>query len=163
MRDTDDLIKKLTAKLAEEVESLPEDGQDHEIRIKIKGNRGNINLGNQTFEVRQGKELPPSGSDRERICPQCDKPTWRFTQLCIHCDYDLHRHDETASREEEAARQQALQQKLVIIFGVAFSAALGLFYVKQYLPEWLQSWVFGIAIGCGLIAFIAMKAGETAK
>lgn len=163
MRDMDDLIKKLTDKVVEEIEGLPEDGQDHEFRIKIKGNRGNINLGYQSVEIHHGKEPPPAGSDRERICPQCGKPTWRFTQLCMHCDYDLHHHDQTVAREETAARQQAFQQKMMIIFGVAISAGLSIFYVKRYLPDWLQSWAFIIAIGCGFIAFIAMKAGETAK
>lgn len=139
-------------------------GGNTHLELNIHGdNKGNINLGNQILEVRQGKELPRIGSGRERLCPQCENHTWRFNQLCMHCDYDLQRHDEVIAQQEETARQQALQLRLMIIFVVAFSAALGLFYVKQYLPEWLQSWVFGLAIGCGVIAFIAMKAGETSK
>ncbi|RRV28621.1 hypothetical protein EGJ23_04370 [Pseudomonas sp. o96-267] len=139
-------------------------GGNTHLELNIQGgNQGNINLGNQVFEVRQGKELPRIGSGRERLCPQCENHTWRFNQWCMHCDFDLERYDEVIAHQEEVARQQALQQRLMTIFAVAFSAALGLFYVKQFLPEWLQSWVFGIAICCGLIAFIAMKAGESAK
>ncbi|WP_448680557.1 hypothetical protein [Pseudomonas nicosulfuronedens] len=163
MRDTDDLIKKLTAKLTEEVESLPEDGEDHEIRIKIKGNRGNINLGSQTFEMLPGKEPPPPGSDRARSCPQCTKTTWRYTQLCMHCDYDLRAHDASLAHEQEVKVAQEYQKRLVTVFGIAFTAALGLLYVRQYLPESLRSWAVGLAVACGVIAFIAMKAGETAK
>lgn len=134
------------------------------LELNIHGNnQGNINLGNQIFEVRQGKELPRIGSGRERLCPQCENHTWRFNQLCMHCDYDLQRHDEILAHQEEAARQQALQLRLMTIFVVAFSAAMGLFYVKQFLPDWLQSWVFGLAVCCGIIAFIAMKAGDTTK
>lgn len=134
------------------------------LELNIHGNnQGNINLGNQVFEVRQGKELPRIGSGRERFCPQCENHTWRFNQLCMHCDYDLQQHDEILAQQEETARQQALQLRLMTIFVVAFSAALGLFYVKQFLPGWLQSWVFGLAVCCGIIAFIAMKAGDTTK
>lgn len=139
-------------------------GGNTHLELNIHGNnQGNINLCNQIFEARQGKEPPRIGSGRERLCPQCEKHTWRFNQLCMHCDYDLKWHDEVIAHEEETARQQALQQRLMTIFAVAFSAALGLLYVKQYLPEWLQSWVFGIAICFGIIAFIAMKAGESSK
>jgi hypothetical protein len=129
----------------------------------INNNGVQINLDNPTFKVHQGKQLPPAGSDRERICPQCDKPTWRYTQLCMHCDYDLHRHDETVAREKEEERMRAFQQRLMIVFGGTFTAAMALLYVKQYLPEGLRSWAVGIAIGLGVIAFIAMKAGETPK
>ncbi|MDG9783686.1 hypothetical protein [Metapseudomonas otitidis] len=163
MREADDLIQRLTAKLTEELGNLPEDGQDHEFRIKIKGNRGNINLGTQTFEVHQGKKPPPPGSDRERICPQCDKPTWRYTQLCMHCDYDLHAHDVTVAEHEAAELKRAEQKRLLVVFTVAFSTALGLFFVKRFLPDSIQSWIIGLIAVLGVIAFGAMKAGETSK
>lgn len=134
------------------------------LELNIHGNnQGNINLGNQIFEVRQGKELPRIGSGRERFCPQCENHTWRFNQLCMHCDYDLFRHDEMVAQEQEDARLQAQQKRLITICGLAFTSALGLLYVKAYLPEWLQPWAFGLALGCGGIAFIAIKAGDTTR
>jgi hypothetical protein len=125
--EDDELIRRLTDKLAEEVENLPKDGQDHEIRIKIKGNRGNINLGSQTFEIKQGKDLPPPGTDRERCCPQCNKPTWRYTRLCMHCDYDLHAHDEAEAQQEAAhrARERDILQGQIVIAVIAVMVCCG--------------------------------------
>lgn len=46
MRSDEDLVAKLSARLTEEIGNLPNDGKDHQLIIKIKGDHGNINLGN---------------------------------------------------------------------------------------------------------------------
>jgi hypothetical protein len=49
MRSDDEvLVKNLSARLSEEIANLPKDGKDHPYTIKIKGNRGHINLGHHT-------------------------------------------------------------------------------------------------------------------
>lgn len=158
--ENEELIKKLSAKLSEEIENLPKDGQDHELRVRIKGNRGNINFGSQTFEVKPSKEPPPAGSDRERRCPQCTKGTWRYTQLCMHCDYDLRRHDELEAAKIQAAREEAHRTRVGFLFFGALVGIMAILYLKQYLPESLQNWAIAAMALLAFVAFTSMKAIE---
>lgn len=159
MRSGDDeLVQKLSERVAEEIESLPRDGKDHEIRIKIKGSHNNVNLGSQTFEVKPGKELPPEGSNRERVCPQCEKPTWRFTQLCMHCDYDHHRHDQIEAEEQDALRKKRNELRLLVVCVASIAIAFGGFSLKIHFPAEYQGWVAGFSALAGFIAFMILQA-----
>ncbi|WP_124319529.1 hypothetical protein [Pseudomonas chlororaphis] len=160
----EELVQALSASLTKEIGDLPNDGKDHELRIKIKG-RGNnthINLGSQTFEIRSGKEPPPQKSDRARTCPQCGKSTWRYTQLCMHCDYNLHNHDQVEA--EQSAKERAEQRKketdafLLKTFAASASVSAAGFYFKGYFPEMLQNWVIGVSVVAGLLAFMVLQA-----
>lgn len=158
MRDDDDnLLKELSSRLTKEVGNLPKDGEDHEFRVKIKGNRGNINLGTQTIEIRSEKLAPPETSDRARECPQCGKHTWRYTQLCRHCDYDLHRHDSIEAEEKEERRRARANTFLLKVFSVSTVIAVAGFCFKEYFPESLQNWVFGVSAVAGLLAFSVLQ------
>jgi len=155
----DDLVQDLSARLTEEIGNLPDDGNDHELRIKIKGrgNKTNINLGNQTFEIKSGKESPPQNSDRAKACPQCRKCTWRYTQLCMHCDYDLHRHDQIQAEELAELRRNQNNIRLLKIFAASALVAIGSFSFREYFPAELQNWVVGVAVVSGLLAFTILQ------
>ncbi|WP_156162084.1 hypothetical protein [Pseudomonas sp. MRSN 12121] len=162
----EDLVQALSASLTKEIGDLPDDGKDHELRIKIRG-RGNnthINLGTQTFEIRSGKEPPPLESDRARSCPQCGKSTWRYTQLCMHCDYNLHNHDQVEA--DHRAKQQAEQRRketntfLLKTFIVSASVAISGFSLKGYFPDTLQHWVIGVSVVAGLLAFVILQSAR---
>ena len=71
-----DLVSKLTARLSEEIQNLPKDGTEHQLTINIKGNRGNINLGRQTFDINTtpttAQPHPPSNNrNTQKICMAC--------------------------------------------------------------------------------------------
>jgi len=160
--EDDELVQDLSASLTKAIGNLPDDGKDHELRIKIKG-RGNsthINLGNQTFEIRSEKESPPKNSDRARICPQCEKFTWRLNQLCMHCDYDLHRHDQTQADELAEQLRQKVNLRLMQVCLVAVAVAIGGFSLYKFLPEEFQKWVIGISVVAGLLAFFMLQGTE---
>ncbi|TWC18609.1 hypothetical protein FBY06_11464 [Pseudomonas sp. SJZ085] len=157
MRSEDEaLVKNLSARLSEEIENLPRDGKDHELTIKIKGNRGHINLGHQTFDIKTAKEPPPAGSDRARECPQCHRCTWRYTQLCMHCDYNLHHHDEVTAQEKERARQERNNLQMLKVFGGCVGIAVLSFLVRDFLPETLKPWALGTTGVFGFFAFAIM-------
>lgn len=157
MRSDDDLVAKLSVRLTEEIGNLPNDGKDHELIIKIKGDHGNINLGTQTFEVKSGKQAPPPGSDRERVCPQCRAPTWRYTQLCMHCDYDLHMHDQVEAEEEAARRKGRANVRMLKICVGCIAVTAGSIFIKDYLPEALRAWAIGVAAVSGFLAFCILQ------
>lgn len=157
MRSEDeDLVKNLSARLSEEIENLPRDGKDHELTIKIKGNRGHINLGHQTFDINTAKEPPPKGSDRARECPQCQRSTWRYTQLCMHCDYNLHHHDDVAEHEKEQARKDRNNLQMLKICISCVGIAVLSFFVRDFLPETLKPWAVGLTGVFGFFAFLIM-------
>lgn len=155
--EDDDLLKELSSRLTEEVGNLPRDGEDHELRIKIKGNRGNINLGHQTIEIRPDREAPSELSDRARVCPQCEKNTWRYTQLCMHCDYDLHHHDSIEAEEREQLRRERVNVQLLKVFAASTAVAVGGLYLKGYFPDAMQNWVVGVSVVAGLLAFAILQ------
>jgi hypothetical protein len=159
----DDLVQDLSARLTEEIGNLPNDGEDHELRIKIKGrgNKTNINLGSQTFEIRSGKESPPQNSDRAKQCPQCGKCTWRYTQLCMHCDYDLHRHDQIEAEELAEIQKNQHNARLLKIGAACTVAAIGGFSMSSYFPEGLKNWAMGAAAGAGLLALLIIQGTDT--
>lgn len=157
MRSDEDLVAKLSARLTEEIENLPNDGKDHELIIKIKGDHGNINLGTQTFEIQSGKQAPPPGSDRERECPQCGKPAWRYTQLCMHCDYDLHRHDQIEALEEAERRKDAHNIRMLKALLVCVAIAVGSFFLKDHLPKALEAWSITVTVVAGFFAFVILQ------
>lgn len=156
----EDWMAKLSSKLTEEIGNLPNDGRDHELIIKIKGNHGNINLGTQTFDIQQGKQPPPPGSDRERECPQCSKPAWRYTQLCMHCDYDLRRHDQIELEEAQERRKDAGNLRMLKIFATCAAIAAGSFLLKNHLPDALQNWAIMVTAVSGFIAYIILQAHQ---
>jgi hypothetical protein len=156
--EEEDLVKKLSARLSEEIENLPKEGKNHQLTIKIQGNRGHINLGHQTFDIKTTKEPPPEGSDRARECPQCHRCTWRYTHLCMHCDYNLHSHDEAAAYERKQADRERQNLQVLKIFLASVAIAAMSFFIGDYLPETLKTWALGFTGVFGLFAFMIMAA-----
>ncbi|MFJ4141439.1 hypothetical protein [Pseudomonas sp. NPDC089734] len=154
----DELISKLSDRLDEEIKNLPKDGKDHELIIKIKGDHGNINLGKQTFEIHSGgKQTPPQGSAMARECPQCGNTAWRFTQLCMHCEYDLRLHDEIEAEQKRKRQEELENLRMLKFFGGAAFIAIVSFLVRDHLPESLQNWALGVTVAAGFLAFCIMQ------
>ncbi|SDA63604.1 hypothetical protein SAMN03159443_01931 [Pseudomonas sp. NFACC15-1] len=156
-RDDEALVSNLSARLSEEIENLPRDGKNRELTIKIKGNRGHINLGHQTFDIKTAKAPPPEGGDRARECPQCRHCTWRYTQLCMHCHYNLHRHDEVAEQEKDWAHKKRHNIQ-VLKAGVCCVGITGLsFFVMDYPLETLKPLALGLTGALGFFALTTMR------
>lgn len=154
--EEEDLVKKLSARLSGEIKNLPKDGKDHAFTVNIKGNRGHINLGHQTFDIKTAKQPPPEDSNRARGCPQCGNCTWRYTQLCMHCDYNLHHHDDVAANERERIRKERATHQMLKLFTVCTGVALLSFFLTDYLPERLKPWALALTGVFGLLAFVIM-------
>jgi hypothetical protein len=72
---------------------------------------------------------PDPGHRNGIWCPQCDAWTWRATQHCIHCQYDLWAHAQRQAEEQHRLRI-AWQKKLALRWTVGLTvggiAAIGL-------------------------------------
>ncbi|MFL1515272.1 hypothetical protein [Pseudomonas prosekii] len=154
--EEEDLVRNLSARLSEEIDNLPRDGKDHAFTINIKGNKGHINLGHQTFDIKSAKQPPPEGSNRARGCPQCGFCTWRYSQLCLHCSYDLHHHDDIAADEKERTRKDTVNRQMLTIFGVFTGLAVLSFIIRDYLPDPIKPWALALTAIFGLMAFVIM-------
>jgi hypothetical protein len=84
-----DLVNRLSARLSEEIQNLPMDGKHHQLTIKIKGNRGHINLGHPSFDTHIPKHPPPEHSERIRPthCQHCDHIAAQHSALARHCNH----------------------------------------------------------------------------
>lgn len=61
----------------------------------------------------QAKYAPPDPNHRNaRLCPQCDGITWRATEHCIYCGFNLFAHDAWCA-EQDAFHAEALRLKAV--------------------------------------------------
>ena len=81
-------------------------------------------------------------------CPQCWKGTWRGTQNCIHCEYDIWEH-------HFQLRKKAFQRRNQIFAILMFAVFLIALVVNNFidnLPMWLVFLPFVALFGV-LIAF----------
>lgn len=82
---------------------------------------------------------PPADHPNAIVCEQCEGLTWRLTDCCMHCNFDMAAYAQEQIRLENLAQLRFEQQKLR----------------KQLLPL-LISMLF-CAIGIALTAFLAPK------
>ncbi|MDP5591457.1 hypothetical protein P3802_19580 [Pseudomonas aeruginosa] len=154
IRFTDDDLSTLAKRLAHAMEGLPLDG-NHELRLKVKGLRNGSGLAQQSIRIEAVRALPPVGTGKERYCPQCEKPTWRYTELCMHCDYNLYAHDELEQQvaaKERIARYNSIMRR-VFFFSAGLALALGL--LAYYLPT-SQTVKLALGVTGGFISFLAL-------
>jgi hypothetical protein len=137
-----DLVSKLSAWLSEEIKTLPMDGKDHQLTIKIKGNRGHINLGHPTFDTYPLKHPPPQHSDPHPQCMRCD-----------------HNHHDQIAAQKMALTRQRTNNRLILKTCVAcIGIAAVSFSIKDHLPEALKAYAL-IATGAfGCLAFMLVAA-----
>ena len=58
------------------------------MRQEFRGPVGQVAAGDLHVHA-AGKTLPPADSPASLVCPQCRDVTWRSTQHCVHCSFDL--------------------------------------------------------------------------
>lgn len=83
------------------------------------------------------------------VCPQCDRWTWRATELCIYCRYNLFEH---AKREAQERHMQwiARRQQRLPYWALGLTAGgMAMIFLFRSLPNALE---WPIAAG-GLLAF----------
>ena len=49
-------------------------------------------------------------------CPQCWKTTWRGTQKCVHCEYDVWLHFEELGKKK---RKEVLKKRVIFLYILA--------------------------------------------
>lgn len=97
-----------------------------------------------------GVSLPPEGHPNSRVCPQCDRLTWRMTQHCLCCGVDLFAVDQ----HERWRAIERRKMKFAVVFGLLALAAI---FGGYLLPGQLRGWSAGIGILAGLFALGAAK------
>lgn len=129
-----------------EIERLPPEGGDVDLRVRVKGDWVN---GNKTIIVNPVR-TPPPGNPNQRLCPQCGEVTWSCTAQCAHCGYDLFAFD----AQNRQARVEKRVLKAMLLFGAL--AISGMWFGK-YAPENARIWVYGFSGVCALMAMGLMK------
>ena len=142
----DGLDEAIARALKGEIERLPPEGGDIDIRFKVKGDVVN---GNKTIIVNPPR-TPPPDNPNQRQCPQCGGMTWLATQGCLHCGVDLFAIDAKAHR----AKVQRRQIKAGLFFGAVAIAGMAL---AKYFPENMRIGVYVVAFLAGMAAMSVMR------
>lgn len=95
---------------------------------------------------------PPLDHPNAMECPQCWKGTWRGTQNCIHCEYDIWEHDFQLRKKAFQKRNQIFT---LCMFAV-FVCGLAVNNIIDHPPTWLILLPFVALVGM----FIAFKNHE---
>ena len=142
----DGLDEALARALKGEIERLPPEGGDVDVRIRVKGDLVN---GNKTIIVNPPRTPPPDNPNQRR-CPQCGEITWSGTERCGHCGNNLFAFD-ARIRQGQIDKRVA---KTMLLFG---ALAISGMYLGKYAPENMRLWVYGFSGVCALMAMGLMK------
>ncbi|MFN3987603.1 MAG: hypothetical protein ACK4KV_19100 [Rhodocyclaceae bacterium] len=141
----DDELLELADQIKEQLQALPGGTREGEFQLIVApNNRGNVAGGHQV--IINPKRREPESDDMARICPQCVKRTWRFSQKCMHCDIDLFAHD-------AAWHARRVERRKFVLMGSFGAVGLAGLYLAQHLPEGMSGWALGIA---GMALFLAL-------
>ncbi|WP_130888933.1 hypothetical protein [Pseudomonas sp. Sample_21] len=137
--EDEDLVSKLSARLSEQIQHLPTDGKDHQLTIKIKGNRGHIHPGHPSLDSHPPKHPPPPS--------ECAQPTH-----CINCD-------QLAAQQTALIRQYHHNRRLLKTGIACISIAAITFSMKDHLPEALKTYALIAtgAFGCLALMLVAAE------
>lgn len=101
---------------------------------------------------------PKPGHRNGMICPQCDRWTWRATEECRHCYYNLFNHAEQIAQER---REEFLAYRRIELSRWARGLALGgiaIIYFSKEAPGSLGGSMVFLGLAALFGAFVCGKA-----
>lgn len=118
-------------------------------------NNFNGNFGGDYVEgdkISNRPDVPAHNHPNAIECPQCWKTTWKGTQNCVHCEYDIWEHHFHLKKKAFQKRNQIFA---LCMFAVFLISLAGNNFI-DHPPMWLV--VLPFAALCGV--FIAVKNHE---
>lgn len=112
-----------------------------------------------SFNVYRQKP-PPEDHPNAIVCVQCDELTWRLTDCCIHCGFNMDAYAQELVRLENLDQlrfeQQILKKKilpfLILMLVFAVGGILSVFYLAPKNP-----FIIWVLIGAMVILAIVIK------
>lgn len=117
----------------------------------FNGNFGGDYVEGNKYSIRP--DAPSLNHPNAMECPQCWKGTWRGTQNCIHCEYDIWEHDFQLRKKAFQKRNQIF----ALLMFTVFSIGLAINNFIDNPPMWLVFLPFIALFG----VFIAFKNHES--
>lgn len=131
--------------------------------MKIADNKGVFDSPHaqivDSFNVYRQKP-PPADHPNAIVCEQCEGLTWRLTDCCMHCNFNMYAYTQELVRLENLDQLRFEQQKLkkkilpllIVMLVFAVGGALTAFYLAPKYP--FMSWAL---IGAMVILAIVIK------
>lgn len=110
-----------------------------------------------SFNVYQQRS-PPADHPNAIVCRQCEDLTWRMTDRCIHCNFDIAADVQEQLRLERLEQlrfdQQSLKSKLMPLLGAMLLCAISLALIAFLAPQ--SPFIYWAVLGIMLVlaAFI---------
>lgn len=120
---------------------------DGHVHVNIEVGRDMV--GGDQIIIHAGPVIDPNHPNAT-LCPQCGRPTWRYSKDCRQCGYDLFAH---AERE----RVKRIKERNAKIMAASIAVMAGAIYLSGYLPSELSGWASGIGVLAMLVAAATAK------
>ncbi len=130
--------------------------------MKITDNKGVFSSPHaqivDSFNVYQQKP-PPADHPNAIVCVQCDGLTWRLTDRCMHCNFNMYAYTQELARLESLEQLRFEQNKLrkrilpLLILMLVFAASLALAALLTDIHPFAY-WIF---IGAMVVLAIVIK------
>lgn len=145
--NNDPEFKKRVFRLVEDAldSSTPDANGNIHLNIEV----GRDMVGGDQIIVQAGPSVDPNHHNAT-TCPQCERPTWRYSRNCIECGYDLFAH---AEREQ----MKVGKSRLFKIMATCGLFGIGAIFLAQHLPKEISLWSTGIGVLALIVAAAASK------
>lgn len=150
MSGINEIRKKVTDLIGDALADLPANDTPYNLHIAIGGDY----VGRDQVTVQKCYTVDPSHPN-VTTCPQCQEPTWRYSEHC-RCGYNLAAHFEWQHRRLGDARVA----KIALVLGGAGFLAL---YAAQWLPAQIAQWSIGSGVLGLLLALGIMSRSDGVK
>ncbi len=97
---------------------------------------------------------PPPQHRNAIECPQCDRWTWRATQHCHRCGFDLFAYYEEQDRDRQLRHQARMRQQFRRKMVLLTCSGMGLVYLAPHAPQPFS----GVMVLAGFFALVVAAA-----
>lgn len=105
-----------------------------------------------------GLQAPSPKHRHAATCPQCDGWTWRHTEHCVHCGFNLFEYTKQQALDK-ARRQRALERARVTRWVTRLAVTgLALTGLQLWIGALTDGWLFLAALACFYAASVMYKA-----
>lgn len=94
---------------------------------------------------------PEEGHPNAVECPQCFRRTWKATQHCMHCKFDLWQFWSSIENDRRRRFQQDAREKSMRITWVLGFGGLAVMQIAQWMPQQMKNTLYVV----GLLAIFA--------
>lgn len=101
-------------------------------------------------QQREYRSPPPNHCNAE-VCPQCDAWTWKYSELCVHCGFNLPDYFDELAFEQAQEQRRVERERIFLFLTVLVVAGIGAIALSQVTGSPFSRWL----LLCGVAGLFA--------